>query len=227
MLIKFLLSWRSRVLIKAYRFRCFRGAIIKLLYKLGGGAFHSVVLRDILRIYHRLDVGAYSYGPCLRPGGWPGGVTIGRYTSVAEGVQVFRRNHPMERLSMHPFFYSSALKVLENDNIDEFTLYIGNDVWIGSNVVITTGCKYIGNGAVIAAGAVVTKDIPDFSIWGGVPAKLIKMRFSDDVIKKIEETQWWDRDLPELVNRLRYFTVVCDEPLLDDLTRTFDNSDDM
>ena len=71
---------------------------------------------------------------------------------------------------------------------------IGNDVWIGNNVTILSGVD-IGDGAVIAAVAVVTKDVPPFAIVGGVPAKILKYRFSDELIKELEQLKWWDKGI--------------------------------
>lgn len=71
---------------------------------------------------------------------------------------------------------------------------IGNDVWIGAGVFIKGGIK-IGDGAVIAAHAVVTKDVPPYAIVGGVPAKILKYRFTDDVIRKLLDLKWWDYDI--------------------------------
>ncbi|GAB3932153.1 hypothetical protein GCM10028827_30120 [Mucilaginibacter myungsuensis] len=73
------------------------------------------------------------------------------------------------------------------------TVSIGNDVWIGSNAIIMDGVT-IGNGAVIAANSVVTKDVGDYEIVGGVPAKLIKKRFDENLIMKLNEIEWWDKD---------------------------------
>ena len=75
---------------------------------------------------------------------------------------------------------------------------IGNDVWIGHNAIIV-GEVNVGNGAIIAAGSVVTKDIPPFSIVAGVPAKVIKKRFSNDIINEIEFLKWWDFSKEELI----------------------------
>jgi virginiamycin A acetyltransferase len=75
---------------------------------------------------------------------------------------------------------------------------IGNDVWIGHNAIIV-GEVNVGNGAIIAAGSVVTKDIPPFSIVAGVPAKVIKKRFSNEIINEIEFLKWWDFSKEELI----------------------------
>lgn len=72
------------------------------------------------------------------------------------------------------------------------SLEIGNDVWNGGNVLIISGCKKNGNGSVIGTGAVVTKDVPAYSVVVGVPAKVIKYRFTFDIIKKLEDSRWFD-----------------------------------
>ena len=85
--------------------------------------------------------------------------------------------------------------IVEKNLFDEFpSTDIGNDVWIGNNVIIKYGVK-IGDGAILGAGAVVTKDVEPYSIVGGVPAKVIKYRFSPDEIKFLLAFKWWDKDL--------------------------------
>lgn len=81
---------------------------------------------------------------------------------------------------------------------------IGNGCWIGYNVIITSGCAKIGNGAVIGAGAVVTKDIPGYAIAAGVPAKIIGYRFSEKQIKVIETSEWWKFDKDKLLSCAKY-----------------------
>jgi len=76
-------------------------------------------------------------------------------------------------------------------------IIVGNDVWIGHNAIIV-GNVTIGNGAIIAAGSVVTKDVADYSVVAGVPAKEIKKRFSSNIISEIEELKWWDKSEDEL-----------------------------
>lgn len=79
---------------------------------------------------------------------------------------------------------------------------IGNDVWIGQNVVVLPTCIFIGNGAVIGAGSIVTKDVPAYSIVVGNPAKVIRMRFKEEIIEKLEVTQWWLWDKETLIKNI-------------------------
>lgn len=113
--------------------------------------------------------------------------TIGNYCSVSDNVAIGLQNHDYKQYSTHPSFgkNSSAKRTI-----------IGNDVWIGYNALIIEGVK-IGNGAVIGAGAVVTKDIPDFAVAVGTPAKVIKFRFGENEIKKINKSNWWSFNLKQ------------------------------
>lgn len=165
----------------------------------------SATARDILSVRYGVSVGAYSYGPCMVPGAFPPGVTVGRYTSIGPGVVVFRRNHPTGRLSMHPFFYNASLGVVSADNIPSVELTIGNDVWIGANAIITPGCRQIGDGSVIGAGAVVTKDVAPFTVVGGNPARTIRSRFAAEIVARLERDKWWQRSIDELRDRVHLF----------------------
>lgn len=113
-----------------------------------------------------------------------------------------RRNHPVERLTQHPFFYNAALGLLRNDSIpsiEDNPLEIGHDVWIGDRVTILPGCRRIGNGAVIAAGSIVTRDVGAYAIVAGIPAKQIRMRYPAGVAELLESARWWERTLPDLM----------------------------
>jgi acetyltransferase-like isoleucine patch superfamily enzyme len=107
--------------------------------------------------------------------------------------------HPSrDFVSTHPIFFSTKKQVgitfADKDYFqEEKGIKIGNDVWIGANVIILDGVT-IGDGAIIGAGAVVTKDVPPYSIYGGVPAKLIRYRFEQKTIDFLVKFKWWNKD---------------------------------
>lgn len=133
--------------------------------------------------------------------------TIGRYTCISDRVNTVSGTHPTSKfVSIHPAFYSTAKQAgftyAESDRFNETlknpinnltSVFIGNDVWIGCDVTILGGIV-IGDGAIIAAGSIVTKDVEPYSIIGGVPAKLIKKRFTDEQISFLKSFRWWDKD---------------------------------
>lgn len=115
---------------------------------------------------------------------------IGNYCSIGTNVLIGPGEHLLDKVSTSSLFYSGdAYSVLTEKSIE-----IGNDVWIGANAVILRGIR-IGDGAVIAAGAVVTKTVPDFAVVAGVPAKIIKYRLPEQSREKITASKWWDKDL--------------------------------
>ena len=190
------------LILALYRFRRLRGLARRLAFRLEGGQMWSRTWRDILRRYHGADVGRYSYGDVLRPGVLPAGSWVGDYCSIGAGLIVRRRDHPVHRPILHPFFYNSVLGLLKEDSIprdEDNPLVIGHDVWIGDRVTILSGCRQIGNGAVIAAGAVVTRDVPPYAIVAGVPAMVLRPRFSPDKVAILENSQWWERDIADLI----------------------------
>lgn len=130
--------------------------------------------------------------------------SIGRYCSIAGSVTMGDSEHPTDWVTTsnviwdHTFITGAFAKQL-NPAIspkfppavsDRSEIHIGNDVWIGGGAYIRRGVR-VGNGAIIAARAVVTRDVPPYAIVGGVPAKVIRYRFSEDVISMLEKTSWW------------------------------------
>lgn len=120
---------------------------------------------------------------------------IGSFCSISSGVCVGMGNHDLKKLSTSPLFtekYNGTGHSWTDQVIFPFDrVIVGNDVWIGGRAMIIGG-KRIGNGAVIGAGAVVTKDVPPYAIVGGVPARIIGYRFSEEVIAQLEQLQWWN-----------------------------------
>lgn len=192
----------SPQLLVAYQFKIMRKLCLSTCHRLEGGRFFSATLRKILADYHGVRVGGYSYGGCLTPGYLPRGTIVGRYSSVSSFMRVYRRNHPLDTLSQHPFFYNASVGLLDRDSVllvEDNPLEIGNDVWIGHEVVIVPSCRRIGDGAVIGSGSIVTRDVQPYSIVAGNPAKIIRMRYPADIIYEIERSRWWELSLPEIM----------------------------
>ncbi len=158
------------------------------------------------------SMGAFSYSQSSLPPE----MIVGRYTSISNAVTVFHSEHPTSWISTSPFAYNPAAAPLFGqaladagaepaihpfDDMSSAPILIGNDVWIGQNVMLKRGI-FIGDGAVVASGAVVTRDVEPFSIVGGVPAKLIRKRFDDALIRRIMALKWW-RYHPKDIQDLR------------------------
>lgn len=159
-----------------------------------------------IKILHGKTIGRYSYGvmkhihnPYLKE--------IGSFCSINKDANIGPINHPLSYISTNPILYRTILEASGEEmipgvlnpgsGVDTFLvngskeIIIKNDVWIGTNTLIMPGVT-IGNGAIIAGGAVVTKDVPDYAIVGGVPAKVIKYRFTKEEIKKLLTIKWWE-----------------------------------
>jgi acetyltransferase-like isoleucine patch superfamily enzyme len=137
--------------------------------------------------------GSYSY---VNEYAAMGNITVGRFTSIGPEFICGYGEHPTNFITTSPVFYSTrkqcGISFTETSRYDEQqTTTIGNDVWIGARTFVRDGVK-IGDGALIAAGAVVTADVPDYAIVGGVPAKLIRYRFPEDVVQQLLEIKWWN-----------------------------------
>jgi len=123
-------------------------------------------------------------------------VSIGRYCSISHNVKIGLRPHPTHLLSSHSSFYSPIRRNIKEghvifDDYESGRTLIGNDVFIAANAVVLAGVS-LGDGCVVAAGAVVTKDVPPYAIVGGVPAKIIKYRFTKKIIDELQALAWWN-----------------------------------
>ncbi|MPN15622.1 2,3,4,5-tetrahydropyridine-2,6-dicarboxylate N-acetyltransferase [bioreactor metagenome] len=156
----------------------------------GVGIMRNADIRD------GVEIGDYSY---VSPNTVIASGTIGKFTSIGYNCQIGMFEHPINYVSTSPNVYSNRNIFGFEETWNEVYKppYIGNDVWIGSNAVILQGVK-IGDGAIVAAGAVVTKDVEPFSIVGGVPAKFIKKRFNNEKIKQLVDLSWWNLSVEEI-----------------------------
>lgn len=150
------------------------------------------------------SIGCHSYAASRLPGD----MKIGRYCSIAPNVTIMGTQHPTRRFTSSPLTYASRFREIaaEDYGIDYeqqgFQEHlpppvIGHDVWIGEHAMLKGGIT-IGNGAVIAARSVVTKDVAPYSVVGGTPAKEIRKRFSPRHIRRLQKLQWWDYDFFDL-----------------------------
>ncbi len=137
---------------------------------------------------------------------------IGKFCSIADHCRIGMSGHSLQYMSTSPIFTQkiNALQecwidknIFEHKSTDE-RVYIGNDVWVGSHVLINGGV-HIGDGAVIGAGAVVVKDVPPYAIVGGVPARIIRYRFSPEVIEKLLDLKWWNYNANILKENIDFF----------------------
>jgi len=129
-------------------------------------------------------------------------INIGKFCSIAHNVRFFvDLNHDYKRFSTYPFLERFGWSECEKINYSNGIPSVGNDVWIAGDVVINSGV-HIGDGAVIAGQSVVTKDVEPYTIVGGNPAKVIKKRFSDDIISQLLKYKWWDLPIDIIKTRL-------------------------
>jgi acetyltransferase-like isoleucine patch superfamily enzyme len=197
----------SGLLLALYRVRSplLRGAIRGLARRLEGGDLHSVTLRRIFARHHGIEVGFYSGGGAFIPGNFATQTKVGRFCSIAYNARSFNANHPMNLKSSSALFYNPAVGYTETDLLTRASLTIGHDVWIGHNAVILPSVSSIGDGAVIGAGAVVHQDAPPYGIVVGHPARVVRYRFSEEVIQQLQAERWWERPLEELLPEIEEF----------------------
>lgn len=173
-----------KIIKKIYRLIVFRRRIYGEVGKANTFAFGAY-------IHEMACIGSYNY---IGPYTMVNNAIIGNYCSIAPSVKIGQANHSKEFVTT----YNKISSKLIEFNMYEKPTMIGNDVWIGANTVIMQGLS-IGDGAVIGANTVVTKDVPPYAIVVGVPAKIIKFRFSPESINKIKESKWYQYEFKKAV----------------------------
>lgn len=167
-----------------------RGTDIDRRSTIGPGAFiaHHVSVRDS-SIGRRSSVGRFSKISFA---------DIGDFCSISWDVTIGAIMHPIDRPSTHAFPYAARVSLDPDGHVDQFSnaapdhqrTRIGNDVWLGAGCIILPGV-HIADGAVVAAGAVVTRDVPPYSVVAGVPANVLRRRIPDELIERLAATRWW------------------------------------
>jgi acetyltransferase-like isoleucine patch superfamily enzyme len=164
--------------------------------------FDSLKLRHYSKSRFDIEVGLYSYG-CFDRWRMPGPMQVGRYCSIASTVRSVDRNHPSDALTTHPALYEKSFGVVAQDLPPAPPLVIEDDVWIGHNAIILPGCKFIGRGAIIGASSIVTRNVNQYEVVAGIPAKKIRDRFAPELAAAINASRWWEMELSELRNVVR------------------------
>ena len=148
---------------------------------------NGVSIADTVIVSSDVSIGKYSY---VSPHSTLENCTVGNYCSISAGVNICPGEHDLYAISTHPLFARDEIP-------KRAPVVIGHDVLISLNAVILKGVR-IGNGAVIGAGAVVTKDVEPYEIVGGVPAKHIGWRFDPETRERIEQSKWWEKEPAEI-----------------------------
>ena len=175
-----------------------RGRIPRLVRKLSLKRYgkRDNIIRYYLRKYMGVIVGKYTTGYEQFLVHRDAIESIGAFCAIAENVNLTEGNHPLNYITIHQMTYAKDFGFCGNRNRVELMdkrnrrVVIGNDVWIGRDVTLLPSIR-IGDGAIIGAGAIVNHDIPDYAIAVGVPAKVIRYRFTEEQRKCLEQIQWW------------------------------------
>ncbi len=168
---------------------------------------------EILKQKGVVKIGRHTYGkPVIFAWNHDTKLTIGNFCSISEDVKILLGGeHSLDSVTTYPFniFRSTWGNDLKGTTKSKGDISIGNDVWLGHSCMILSGVT-IGNGAVVAAGSVVVKDVPSFAIVGGNPASVIRFRFDAKTISEIEANKWWDWSDAKIKENLEYILAFPD-----------------
>lgn len=205
----------TNILKKIYKFvpKRFQKRLLSIIVKREGGQMYSAFIREVYKKEYGIEIGYGSYGGCFSLKNVPRGVKFGNYCSIAADVRIFRANHPKGTFTSHPLLYNPIAGYVKSDQLDRPTLEVGHDVWIGEWAVVLPSVKKIGNGAMIGAGSIVTKDVEPYTVVAGNPAKIIGRRFNDEIVSKLEESKWWTLDRDKLVQEIDFVSSLVDNKI--------------
>ena len=167
----------------------------------------SVKANDYTRFADYSDVRTSSIGEYSTVGRYTKitNAEIGKFCAISWDCTINAVSHPYDHLTIHAFPYVPHAGGLVKERTQQIVnVKVGNDVWVGANSVIMPGIT-VGDGAIIGANAVVTKDVPPYAIVVGVPAKIIKYRFSEQIIGKLLNIKWWDFERDTIVENIDLF----------------------
>jgi len=183
-----------------------------------GQTLENLVFLNQVIDHPNMTIGDYSYYNSFTPVedwagriapylyvGAPERLTIGKFCQFAQGTLIITSsaNHPMAGVSTYPFaiFSPESLDAYAEEIVQMGDTVIGNDVWTGHDAKIMPGVT-IGNGVIVGAGAVVTRDVPDYAIVTGNPARVVRMRFTPEAIAELIEIAWWDWPVDQITQNL-------------------------
>lgn len=184
-----------------------RKIVLKIIRKIEGGYFYETTSRNIYKKYHDINIG-YGTAGFIELGKIAEGTTFGNYCGISKETRIYGANHPPQYFTTHALLFNPLFGAVEEDVLPRTRIVLGHDVWTGYGSIILPPVKTIGNGAIIAAGSVVTKSVDKYAIVGGNPAKLIRYRFTDDVIEQLEKSNWWMLTKDELIKNKRKFEEI-------------------
>lgn len=181
-------------------------AVVGDLSRVTSSTINEHVRIDRYNLIYHSTLGRYTY---TGPFDMIFKAMIGSFSSISYGVTIGPPDHDYSMITTHPFIYDSSYEVFEKDEVLDTHKFdrlieIGSDVWIGCNVTILRGCK-IGNGAIVGANSLVNKDVPPYAIVVGSPARIVKYRFDDKTIEKLQLLKWWEWSIEKIRNNKELF----------------------
>lgn len=194
-----------------------RRKILRIVREMEGNYFYEITSRSLYKKYHDIEIG-YGTAGFIELDKIAKGTVFGNYCGISENTHIFNANHPPKYFTTHALLFNPRFGSTSEDVLPRTRLIVGHDVWLGLNSIILPSVNRIGNGAIVAAGAVVTKNVEKYTIVGGNPARVISSRFTPDVIERLEQSKWWLLTKEDLIKNKEIFEKIVNYSI-DDLKR--------